>query len=208
MLSGPVEEQVDEAVRLLVERRALDVSTDASRGAVVGLSRDATGPVVAVAVEPDRASLTAELLGAAAELASQLDGHVVALTLGETDQLGSMGADAVVRIDGALVEEDVAGAIAQWAQGAQPWAILLPSTTWGREVGGRAAARLDAGLTGDVVALEVSRAATTGDARLLAWKPAFGGRLVAAIYCSSLIQMATVRRSPARSSPSSNWLTQ
>jgi electron transfer flavoprotein alpha subunit len=28
---------------------------------------------------------------------------------------------------------------------------------------------------------------------LLAWKPAFGGRLVAAIYCSSPIQMATVR---------------
>jgi electron transfer flavoprotein alpha subunit len=32
-----------------------------------------------------------------------------------------------------------------------------------------------------------------GEQQLLAWKPAFGGRLVAAIYCSTAIQMATVR---------------
>jgi electron transfer flavoprotein alpha subunit len=68
-------------------------------------------------------------------------------------------------------------------------------------VGGRVAARLEAGLTGDAVALEVSRTATTGDARLLAWKPAFGGRLVAAIYCSSEIQMATVRAGVLAAAP-------
>ena len=76
---------------------------------------------------------------------------------------------------------------------AQPWAILLPSTAWGREVGGRAAARLGAGLTGDAVGLEVSPVVTSDEVQLLAWKPAFGGRLVAAIYASSPIQMATVR---------------
>ena len=85
------------------------------------------------------------------------------------------------------------GPSSAWAAAAKPWAILLPSTAWGREVGGRAAARLDAGLTGDAIDLEVSRVASTGEAQLLAWKPAFGGRLVAAIYCSSPIQMATVR---------------
>jgi electron transfer flavoprotein alpha subunit len=54
-------------------------------------------------------------------------------------------------------------------------------------VAGRAAARLVAGLTGDAIGLEVS------SGRLLAWKPAFGGCLVAAITASSPIQMATVR---------------
>jgi electron transfer flavoprotein alpha subunit len=39
----------------------------------------------------------------------------------------------------------------------------------------------------------VSDAVSTGEVQLLAWKPAFGGRLVAAIYASSPIQMATVR---------------
>jgi electron transfer flavoprotein alpha subunit len=65
--------------------------------------------------------------------------------------------------------------------------MLAPSTAWGREVAGRAAARLGAGLTGDAIDLEVS------DDRLIAWKPAFGGQLVAAVRASSPVQMATVR---------------
>ncbi|MGH9049625.1 MAG: electron transfer flavoprotein subunit alpha/FixB family protein, partial [Acidimicrobiia bacterium] len=44
-----------------------------------------------------------------------------------------------------------------------------------------------AGLTGDAVGLEAD------DGRLVAWKPAFGGQLVAAISASSPVQMATVR---------------
>jgi electron transfer flavoprotein alpha subunit len=47
--------------------------------------------------------------------------------------------------------------------------------------------RLDAGLVGDAVELD-----REGD-RLVAWKPAFGGQLVAAIGCTSAVQMATVR---------------
>src|SRR5207253_6798858 len=58
---------------------------------------------------------------------------------------------------------------------------------WGREVAARAAAGLGAGLTGDAVDLAVDKG------RLVAWKPAFGGRLVAAITASSPAQLATVR---------------
>ena len=61
----------------------------------------------------------------------------------------------------------------------RPWAILTGSTAWGREVASRVAARLGAGLTGDAVELE------RVDDRLVAWKPAFGGQLVAAIHCAS-----------------------
>src|SRR5205085_11765692 len=81
------------------------------------------------------------------------------------------------------------GAITAWvrAEPYPPWAIITESTAWGREVASRVAARLRAGLTGDAVDLEV------GDRRLVAWKPAFGGQLVAAIGATSPIQMATVR---------------
>ena len=48
-------------------------------------------------------------------------------------------------------------------------------------------AALDAGMTGDAVAVEVT------DGRLVAWKPAFGGGLVAEIRCESPIQVASVR---------------
>jgi electron transfer flavoprotein alpha subunit len=65
--------------------------------------------------------------------------------------------------------------------------VLAPSTAWGREVASRTAAAVGAGLTGDAVGFELE------DGRLVAWKPAFGGQLVAAIHASSIVQMATVR---------------
>jgi electron transfer flavoprotein alpha subunit len=187
---APLAEQVRDAVRLLVERDALHADNGerpSGRRAVssgIGLALP-----VAVLVEPDRAHMTRELLGAAAALASEIDGDVVAFTLDapNTRELGSWGADRVQHLRGENVEEDVAAAVAAWAATAEPWAIIAGSTAWGREVASRVAARLGAGLTGDAVDLEV-----VVD-RLVAWKPAFGGQLVAAIEASSPTQMATVR---------------
>jgi electron transfer flavoprotein alpha subunit len=88
---------------------------------------------------------------------------------------------------GARTEQDVAGALASWCGSEAPWAVLVPGTLWGREVAGRCASRIGAGLTGDAVGFGVE------DGRLVSWKPAFGGRLVAAITTSSPVQMATVR---------------
>jgi len=156
----------------------------------------------------------------AAELAEAIDGHVVALAEpAEIDaaRLGAWGADEVVVLvpspsevsevepasptaamagsgtpvaerAGALAAEDVAAAVAGWAEDARPWAVLAPSTAWGREMASRMAARMRAGLTGDAIDLEVG-----ARGRLVAWKPAFGGALVAAITASSPVQMATVR---------------
>jgi electron transfer flavoprotein alpha subunit len=134
--------------------------------------------------------LTRELIGTAAVLAADLGGSVVAVTSESLDLslLGSWGADAVVELRGATIEEDIARGVADWAEPVRPWAVLVPSTAWGREVASRAAARVGAGLTGDAVGLEVA-----DDGRLTAWKPAFGGQLVAAITATSAIQMATVR---------------
>jgi electron transfer flavoprotein alpha subunit len=145
---------------------------------------------VAVVVEPDRPSRARELLGAAAGLAQGIGGRVAALTAtgapGPAD-LGPWGADGIVAFPDAEVEEDVAAAVSRWAAEARPWAVLVPGTMWGREVASRVAAALGAGLTGDAVELEVV------DGRLVAWKPAFGGHLVAAITASSDVQMVTVR---------------
>jgi electron transfer flavoprotein alpha subunit len=126
-----------------------------------------------------------ELLGAAAALTGNV--LAIALEAPDTTLLTSWGASTVVHLDGENVEEDVAEAVTEVAREHAPWAVLLPSTAWGREVGSRAAVRLDAGLVGDAVDLDIE-----GD-RLFAWKPAFGGQLVAAIGCSSPVQLATVR---------------
>jgi electron transfer flavoprotein alpha subunit len=135
--------------------------------------------------------MTRELHGGAASLG----GRVVALTVDESapELLGSWGADDVVRFTsptssgGGMAEEDVALGTIAWVREQAPWALLAPSTAWGREVASRTAAAVGAGLTGDAVGFELD-----GD-RLIAWKPAFGGQLVAAIHADSPTQMATVR---------------
>jgi electron transfer flavoprotein alpha subunit len=192
VLTGTVDEQVRAAVALLGARGALDV--ESALGAVLDVvpaARDAQGPAVAVVVEPDRPHDTRELLGAAARLATEIEGHAVAVVFAEDDpeRLAAWGADALVLVDGATVEDDAADALSEWIATTTPWAVLAPSTAWGREVVARAAARAGAGLTGDAVELEVDR----GRQRLIAWKPAFGGQLVAAIEASSPVQMVTVR---------------
>jgi electron transfer flavoprotein alpha subunit len=189
VLAGTVAEQVDEAVALLAARGALAAGTAGRQALVVPPARRTVGPVVAVVAEPHREHDTRELLGAAAALAADVDGHTVAVVLGADPDatLGIWGADAVVRITGADTEEDAAAELGRWCDEVTPWAVLAPSTAWGREVASRVAAHLGAGLTGDAVGLEVR------DGRLVAWKPAFGGQLVAAIETRSSVQLATVR---------------
>ncbi len=183
---APLADQVRRAVEILVDRGALDPALDhaADVGRVAAPDPDATR-TTGVLVEPDRAAVTRELLGAA----TSLGGRVVALVTEppDADELGAWGADEVVHLAGCAVEEDVATGCTGWVRAVEPWAFLAPSTVWGREVASRAAAAVGAGLTGDAVGLELD-----GD-RLTAWKPAFGGQLVAAIHTDSATQMATVR---------------
>jgi electron transfer flavoprotein alpha subunit len=197
-LSGPVDEQVAEAVTLLEEWGALGapgsaMQDGAQRADPVSGSdirgRPGGGPVVAVVTDPGRTRISRELLGEAAQLAGAVGGSVVCFGAGglEPEQLDAWGADKVVSVSGAVTEQDVAGALASWCASETPWAVLVPGTLWGREVAGRCASRIGAGLTGDAVGFGVE------NRRLVAWKPAFGGRLVAAITASSAVQMATVR---------------
>lgn len=192
VLDGPVGEAAAEAVAILADRGAFETGARSLSAGRVPVSDDQGKGTIGVVVEPGRERLTRELLGAAARLAAEIGGGVTALgpSLSERDAaaLGPSGADRAVVLDGPNVEEDVAGAVAAWAEDERPWAVLAPSTVWGREVAARAAARLGAGLTGDAVEVEL------GDhGRLVAWKPAFGGALVAAITATSPVQMVTVR---------------
>ena len=93
----------------------------------------------------------------------------------------------MVTLHGSAVAEDVADALAAYVRETAPWAVLAPSTAFGREVAGRAAAATGSGLVGDAIALAAR------DDVLVAAKPAFAGALVADITCRSATQMVTVR---------------
>jgi electron transfer flavoprotein alpha subunit len=206
-LAGELGAQIEEAVSILARRGALTPGirrTDGSEelieeavrsissavSAEVPGSADRSPPIVAVVLEPGRPKVGAELLGSAARLAAEVGGVVAAICapgFEGIDRLGDLWADEVVVLDGAVSEEDVAAGLADWARRRAPWAVLAPSTAFGREVAGRAAAALGAGLVGDAIGVEVI------DGVLVAAKPAFSGALVADITCTSAVQLATVR---------------
>jgi electron transfer flavoprotein alpha subunit len=179
ILSGTIAEQVRDAVAFLKDRGALQ--DNGPEPATVPEPQDKYR-VTAVILEDDRAGR--ELLGGAA----RLGGRVVALCCGAAPrEAASWGADEVVELHGSVLADDVTPVVNAWCESNQPWAVLAAGTMWGREVMARVAARQHAGLTGDAVDLSVR------DHRLVAWKPAFGGSLVAAITATSTIQMVTVR---------------
>lgn len=201
-LDGTLEEQLDALVAHLAERGALLSPGGAAptRGAVPSTSGP---PAVLVALEPGRPRVARELLGAAAVLARALAGSVVAA--GATGsgpsslsppELGPLGADQVLELALAGPEDPSAEDLSAehtarvlWPLVAEmaPQVFLAPSTSFGREVAARVAARGGFGLTGDATSLEIA------NGRLVAWKPAFGGQLEAAISARSAVQGATVR---------------
>jgi electron transfer flavoprotein alpha subunit len=184
---APLATQVKDAVQVLLDRGAL--AAGESRPASPLPATGGPGPVIAVVADPGHEATTQELCGLAARLASSVRGSTLLLAAAEVTaaEVGSWGADRLVRIIGAQAGEDIAQAVASWAAAARPWAILASSTAYGREIASRVAASIGAGLTGDATGVEVI------DDRLVAWKPAFGGQLVAAVTATSPVQMVTIR---------------
>jgi len=193
VLSGTPAEQVAEAVALLVQRGALTAAEpDPILGSRSGTTAEApagSSRVIGVLTEPDRPQVGAELLGAAARLCETIGGQVHALAFeGEdTGALGAAGADAITMLGGVPNAEDVAATVVAWAAQHPLWALLGPSTAFGREVLGRVAAALGAGLVGDAVGIDIV------DDELVAAKPAFSGALLADIVCTSDVRLVSVR---------------
>jgi electron transfer flavoprotein alpha subunit len=163
--------------------------------------RATEGPGVWVIAEVGRRgvlAVTRELLSAAQPVADAVHGHVAALLLGGPDvgsyarELGHFGADVVYVAAGpelaAYTTDAYATTLTDAIQTHNPYAVLLPSTVNGRDLAPRVAARLQLGLTGDCVGLEVD-----GEGRLVQLKPAFGGNVLAPIFSKTIPNMATVR---------------
>lgn len=190
-IDGHPDVLADQVVEFLVAKGVLDSTSDPSGLEVVpDPSKVDKGAPIGVVLEPGRPMLHRELLASAARLAHVRQARVWALAFEEVDvsQLASWGADSVgvVPLPTAL-EELCAPSVVGWVRETAPVTVLGPSTSWGREVMGRAAARLGAGLTGDAVAID------DVDGQVVYWKPAFGGQLLAAITCTSPTGLATLR---------------
>ena len=70
----------------------------------------------------------------------------------------------------------------------KPYVVLLGATINGRDLAPRVAARLQLGLTGDAIDLEID-----AQEQVVQLKPAFGGSIVAPIISRTVPVIATVR---------------
>jgi len=141
--------------------------------------------------------ISLELLSKARQLADRMGASVAALVAGAggarfVAQLAHAGADVVLLAEAPALEPydtDLHCALVTDAIRARsPGIVLFPSTTVGRDLAPRVAARLDLGLTGDCLDLELD-----GEGRLRQLKPAFGGSIVSPILSRTTPEMATVR---------------
>ena len=135
-----------------------------------------------------------ELLGKARELCD--GGDVVAVLIGSGlgdlgGDLGSLGADTVVKVDhdacSSYVPGAFAAALSQVVEDQSPDVVLGSASMVGKDLFPRAAALLDAGVGADVVDLRES------DDGLEGVRPLFAGKCLAVVSISSDPKFFTVR---------------
>ena len=144
--------------------------------------------------KPRRVSF--ELLGKGAELARKLNARLAAVVAGanataHVNALAAHGADKIYLAEDEQLARYTTTAytslLVDCVRTYNPIVVLLPSTSNGRDLAPRVAARLAVGLTADCIDLDVDEGA------LVQHKPAFGGNIVALIYSRTLPQVATVK---------------
>ena len=154
------------------------------------------------------AHVTYELLGKARDLTTITQSEVVGVVISPNGEshasaMAAAGADRVLLIDnsslGPVCGRAVGNVLAEALLGETPYAILFASTADGRDLAARLAARLNLGLTGDAIDLEIDEAG-----QLVQLKPALGGNVVAPILSKTLPNLVTLRPgllTPAVSDP-------
>jgi electron transfer flavoprotein alpha subunit len=180
LLDGSVADQVAAAVAYLAELGALDGATVAETRTVAPRT---DGPTVAVLADSHHPGVLAELLG----LAADLGGRVQACCgPGESRAtLGWQGADLVYRWS--VPEPAPAATASALSRADPPDLVLVPATAWGREVAGRYAAAVGAGLIADAVGVQI-----TGG-RVVAEVCGFGGKGLVEVASHTRPTVVTVR---------------
>lgn len=159
--------------------------------------------MVFVYIEQQRGELKKvgmELLSPALDIARAIDGTVVGVLVGEVgvasaaQQVIRRGADMVLVVEGSEYNnystDAYTNAISLLIGKYKPFAMLVGATNQGRDLAPRVSCRVGTGLTADTTDVEFDHASGN-----VAWtRPAFGGNLMATIFCPRTFpQMGTVR---------------
>ncbi len=140
-----------------------------------------------------------ELLGPGRELADAQGGKLVGIVIAGDASVaakaaGNHGADLVIAIEGPefanYTTDAHAAAMTYLIQKYEPLTVMIGASSNGRDLAPRISSRVQTGLTADCTRLSIDE--QTG---CIAWtRPAFGGNLMAVIFCANnRPQMGTVR---------------
>ena len=145
-----------------------------------------------------RSSISWELLGKSRDLADKCNEDLIAIVLGHNikdiaEEAIQRGADIAVVADHELLGhykwETYTKITMEIINEYKPSNLIFGASPNGRDLAGRLAVRAKAGLTADVVDLDITK-----DGLMLGSVPGFGGSIVAVIKCETTRpQMATVR---------------
>ena len=194
--------QVADALRKRLAELAAADSAGSGKSAAAALprypnSREKSIWVVAENTRQGLAHVTLEMLGKARELTQVTKSEVVAVLIAPQQddtvaELASQGADRVLVLDnsqvGPVYGRAVGQALAEAVRKETPYAVLFAATADGRDLASRLAARLELGLTGDAIDLEIDT-----EGRLVQLKPALGGNVMAPILSKTLPNLVTLR---------------
>ena len=198
-----IDAETPEALAQALRGRLLELGALGPAGAhaepALPAPSDRPGDPIWVVAESGSSGLrfvTRELLTKALELAARLGGRVEAVSIGEGEThaaaLAAAGAARVLVASGEhlapFTGEAHAAVLADAIRSRRPRLVLLGSTSRGRELAPRVAARLGLGLTGDAIDLDLDDAGMVRQ-----WKPAFGGTIIAPVLSKTRPEMATVR---------------
>ncbi len=140
-----------------------------------------------------------ELLNPGRRMATDMGQALVAVVIGDkiepaVNSAKEYGADKIIVIEGeeyaSYSTDAYTDAMVKLIEDNKPSVILIGATNNGRDLGPRIACRIKTGLTADCTKLDYDT-----EARSVAWtRPAFGGNLMATIYCpDTRPEIGTVR---------------
>ena len=195
------EEKAARLIDRLESRGAFITKTGASEIAAFDAPVDVAGEreiwAVAELMNGELRQVSFELLGKGIELARKLNARLAAVVAGvnvgnHVKALAAHGASRVYVADDERFARystfDYTSVLVDAINTHNPMTVLFGSTSNGRDLAPRIAARLSLGLTADCIDLDIDEGG-----ELIQYKPAFGGNIVALIYSKTLPQIATVK---------------
>jgi len=140
--------------------------------------------------------VTYEVLSESRRIADSLDCDLTALVLGSnmenvSKELGQYGADKIIVAENPALSEHVTDAytnvVADFVKKDAPTVVVIGATTHGKDVSARLAARLNAPLAMDCVAVRFD------DKNLIATRQIYGGKVLADVVLEGSPQIIAIR---------------